>query len=116
DEVGGDVGAGAGPVLDDELLAERVAQLRRHQPREHVRVAAGGEADQHAHGFLGPGLRESVVEEKRRPCKKGDREGSHPQTLRAVSTTTSSLRFWSSSVTRLPITSEAKPHCGLSAS
>ena len=36
-----------------------------------------------------------------------------PHTCRAVSTTSSSLRFWSSGVIRLPTTSEAKPHCGL---
>src|SRR3970040_697404 len=39
-----------------------------------------------------------------------------PQTCRAVSTTTSSLRFWSSSLMRLPTTSEEKPHWGLIAS
>src|SRR5207253_10571638 len=39
----------------------------------------------------------------------------HPHTLRAISTTRSSLRFWSSSLTRLPTTSEPKPHCGLTA-
>lgn len=38
-----------------------------------------------------------------------------PQTLRAVSTTSSSFRHWSSVESRLPAATEAKPHCGLSA-
>lgn len=36
----------------------------------------------------------------------------YDQNRRAVSTTSSSLRHWSSSVTRLPFSVEAKPHCG----
>src|SRR5262249_40077585 len=38
-----------------------------------------------------------------------------PQTLRAVSTTSSILRHCSSSVSRLPAAVDAKPHCGLRA-
>ena len=39
-----------------------------------------------------------------------------PQTSRATSATSSSLRHWSSSVSRLPAAVDAKPHCGLRAS
>lgn len=39
----------------------------------------------------------------------------YPQTLRAVATTSSSLRHCSSSVSRLPAAVEAKPHWGLRA-
>ena len=43
------------------------------------------------------------------PRVRGD-DSLQPHTCRAVSTTSSSLRFWSSALIRLPITSEAKPH------
>src|SRR2546426_1110757 len=49
------------------------------------------------------------------PIKNAEWQASHRHTCRAVSTTRSSLRFWSSSLTRLPTTSEPKPHCGLRA-
>src|SRR2546428_7252995 len=49
------------------------------------------------------------------PIENAELQASHRHTCRAVSTTRSSLRFWSSSLTRLPTTSEPKPHCGLRA-
>src|SRR6267378_149283 len=49
------------------------------------------------------------------PVEDSALQAGHRHTCRAVSTTRSSLRFWSSSLTRLPTTSEPKPHCGLRA-
>src|SRR5258706_1387575 len=50
------------------------------------------------------------------PIKEADTQlFLHDQTFRAAATTRSSLRFWSSSLMRLPTTSEPKPHCGLMA-
>ena len=49
-----DSAARAGAVVDDELLAEFFSQMRRYQPRDNVRAAAGGEGHDHAHGALGP--------------------------------------------------------------
>lgn len=49
----GDVAAGAGLVLDDELLAELVRQPLRHDPRHDVDRAAGGKADHPVHGAIG---------------------------------------------------------------
>ena len=43
DVVGGDVAAGAGLVLDDELLAEFLRQLGGDDPRQNVGGAAGRE-------------------------------------------------------------------------
>ena len=44
DRLGGDIAAGARPVLDDELLAEPLRQPLTHQAREDVGRAAGGES------------------------------------------------------------------------
>jgi hypothetical protein len=41
DEIGGDVAAGAGLVLDDELLAVFFRKLLRHKAAENVGGAAG---------------------------------------------------------------------------
>src|SRR5438445_1921308 len=49
------------------------------------------------------------------PVEYAALQAGHRHTCRAVSTTRTSLRFWSSSLTRLPTTSEPKPHCGLRA-
>src|SRR2546422_8121830 len=49
------------------------------------------------------------------PVENAALQAGHRHTCRAVSTARSSLRFWSSSLTRLPTTSEPKPHCGLRA-
>src|SRR5581483_12426741 len=46
---GGDVAGGAGPHVDDELLAEFLAQRLGDQPRRDVGRAAGGLADDDMH-------------------------------------------------------------------
>src|SRR5438046_5620954 len=73
DEVAGDGGAGAGLVLDDHLLAELPAQGDRHRAPQHVRDAAGGEADHHAYRLAGViGLREC------RATVRGARDDEQP--------------------------------------
>ena len=47
---------------------------------------------------------------------RGVTESGQPQTSLATSTTSSSLRHWSSSVRSLPWCVLEKPHCGLNAS
>ena len=42
DRVGGDIGAGAGAVFDNELLAEPLRQPLAHEPRHDVGRSAGG--------------------------------------------------------------------------
>ena len=49
----GDVAAGAGLVVDVELLAERGRQFLRDDAGDHIGRAAGGEADQDAHRMIG---------------------------------------------------------------
>ncbi len=49
DRLGGDIAAGARPVLDDEWLAEPLRQPLTYQTRENVVRAAGGKADDDAH-------------------------------------------------------------------
>jgi hypothetical protein len=49
DRLGGDIGAGAWPVLDDELLAEPLRQPLTHQTRDEINRAARGKAHDHAH-------------------------------------------------------------------
>src|SRR5882762_2858817 len=51
----GDSAARSGAVLGDGLLAECVAPLCREHARERVRIAAGREPYEDAHGFLRPG-------------------------------------------------------------
>src|SRR5688572_6468194 len=50
-EVGADRAAGAGPIVDDESLSERLLQLLSHHARETVRAAAGGEGYDDANRF-----------------------------------------------------------------
>jgi hypothetical protein len=52
-----DVEPAAGPVLDDEGLAETLLQLFSHEPREHVAAAAGTERDDDLHRARRPLLR-----------------------------------------------------------
>ena len=47
--LGSDVAAGAGAVLNDELLAEAIRQPLTHQARLDVGSPAGGKADDDAH-------------------------------------------------------------------
>ena len=58
DRLGGDVAAGAQPVLDDEWLAEPVRQPLPYQARGDVGGAAGSEADDDAHRPRWIGLRQ----------------------------------------------------------
>jgi len=57
--LGGNVAAGTGPVLNDELLAEAFGQPLRHQARCDVGRAASGEPDENAHRPRRIGLRAS---------------------------------------------------------
>ena len=57
DGLGGDIAAGARPVLDDEGLAKTLRQPLSYQPRDDVVSAAGCEADDHAHRPRRIGLR-----------------------------------------------------------
>jgi hypothetical protein len=49
DELGADIAAGAGPVLDHEGLAQNFSHLRRHDAADNVGRAAGGERNDHLH-------------------------------------------------------------------
>ena len=51
-----DIAAGAGAVLDHDLLAPHLAELLADDARQRVERAAGAEGDHHAHGFVGVGL------------------------------------------------------------
>ena len=53
DEVGGDVAAGAGLVLDDELLTEFFRDFGGDDPRQHVGGAAGRERNDSLTGRVG---------------------------------------------------------------
>src|SRR2546425_12375376 len=81
---------------------------------EHVGVKAGA-------GRRGGELELGLVDLAPRalprldPVENAALQAGHRHTCRAGSTTRSSLRFWSSSLTRLPTTSEPEPHCGLRA-
>ena len=47
------VARGARQIVDDGLLAQAFAQMRRQQPGYRVNAAAGSEPDQHSDGFCG---------------------------------------------------------------
>jgi hypothetical protein len=47
--LGGDVAGGAGPILDDDLLAKLLRQPLTQQAADHVLRAAGGKADEQTH-------------------------------------------------------------------
>ena len=55
--LGRDVGAGAGPIIDDELLAEPLRQPFRRQPRHGVGGTAGRKAAQDVHRTRRIGVR-----------------------------------------------------------
>jgi hypothetical protein len=57
--LGSDIGAGARPVLDDELLAKPLRQRLTQEACDDVGCAAGGEADDDAHRARRIGLRPS---------------------------------------------------------
>ncbi|MCY1540409.1 hypothetical protein D9M68_760470 [compost metagenome] len=56
DLLGGDGAAGAGAVLHDDRLFQLLAQLLRQHARHGVGTAARRIADDHADGFVGPGV------------------------------------------------------------
>ena len=51
-----DIAAGAGAVLDHDLLAPHLAELRGDDARQRIERAAGPEGDDHADGFVRPSL------------------------------------------------------------
>ncbi len=55
DVVPGEIAAGAGPVLDDDRLAERLLQIVGNLPREGVGGAAGHERDDELDRLVGVG-------------------------------------------------------------
>ena len=59
--LGGEVGAGAGPIIDDELLAELFGQPFRRQPRHGIGGAARRKAAQDVHRArrIGVGARQA---------------------------------------------------------
>ena len=57
DRLGGDIAAGARPVLDNERLTEAFRQPLADQPCNDVDVVAGGEADDDVHRPRRIGLR-----------------------------------------------------------
>ena len=58
--LGGDIGAAARPVLDDERLAEFFRKPLPHQTRREIRRAAGGVADHQPHRPRRIGLRRAM--------------------------------------------------------
>jgi len=65
DRLGRDVGRRARPVLDDELLTEPFRQPLSDNPGANVGAAAGGIADDDAHGPRRIGLRPSDARDRR---------------------------------------------------
>ena len=73
-----DDAGGAGRVLDDEGLFQRLLQPLRHQPRQHVGDAAGGERHHHGHRPLRP----RRLRRRRGKAKRGeDGADGHEQGL-----------------------------------
>jgi hypothetical protein len=65
DRFGADGTSAAGPVLDDELLAEMLRQPLRHQTRNDVARAGWRERHNHAHRPRRIGLRPCAAREDR---------------------------------------------------
>src|SRR6266404_6123499 len=65
DRLGGDIAAGAWPVLDDELLAHSLGQPLGHKARKDVVRPAGGITDDDAHRSRGISLRPCVPRNRR---------------------------------------------------
>jgi hypothetical protein len=72
--------AGAWLVLDDELLAEPFADLRRHGPGRDVRNAAGAEGHDHADRFAWECLRSR----QRRRQRENEYENLHSKSSSTV--------------------------------
>ena len=71
DRLGGDVAAGARPVLDDEWLAEPLRQPLTDETRDDVGRAAGGKADDQSHRPRRIGLRPSDARDGRQRGSAG---------------------------------------------
>src|SRR5262245_6029615 len=76
DRLGGDVGARAWPVFDDEWLTEPLREPLTHQACENVDPAARSEADDHPHRPRRIGLRPGEARQDRE-CN-----GTQGQTLK----------------------------------
>ena len=96
DEVGAEVAAGTRLVVDDEGLAERLAELRRERARQDVGGAAGRERHDDADRLRGPGagrrrrrLRKQRRRDQRGRCGEQDEEVAadrvHGETLGVTS-------------------------------
>src|SRR6266496_3815535 len=70
DEIGADVAARAGAVLDDDRLAERLAQSRRERPRGEI-----GDSTRRKSDDKPDRLARVLAERRRRKEQRGDRGG-----------------------------------------
>jgi hypothetical protein len=79
-QLGAQVAAGAGLVVDIDLLAQRDGKALRHQPAQRVVAAAGRVGDDEAYRFVGVVLRRGVrrvgcqcdkARQERAPKKRG---------------------------------------------
>src|ERR1700726_149647 len=66
DGLGGDIAAGTGPVLDDELLGEPVRQPLPNQAHRDVGLAAGGEPYENSYRPRRIGLRACRARDRRK--------------------------------------------------
>ena len=97
DRLGGDIAAGARPVLDDEWLAEPLRQPLTDQAREDVVRAAGGKADDRcapaATDRFAPTRRATWPEARQRPLPDAEIGGAEvswrPPLVRAFARRTS---------------------------
>ena len=71
DDVGADVAARAGPIVDQHLLREALGELLRDRARDDVGAAARRESDDEANRLGGVGLRRGRV---RRRCRERGRQ------------------------------------------
>jgi hypothetical protein len=63
-EIRADGSAGAGPVVDEDLLAELLGKPRRQHSRRRVGEAAGRERHYQPDGTRRPGLREPLIRDR----------------------------------------------------
>ena len=93
-QLGRDIAAGAGTVVDHDLLAQRVAHFGRDQAHRDVHARAGCKADEDAHRFGGIGLR---VERGRDCCRRNDgecfEESAHVASVEGKEVTEGNLGF-----------------------
>src|SRR6267378_1749049 len=113
---------GPGPQAARALEHRREQHARRGVDRERRALVLGEQVRVKAHAVGRGGELQLVLVHLTRgvlrgfdPVEDAKLQACHRQTCRAVSTTRSSLRLWSPSLTRLPTTSEPKPHWGLRA-